>query len=218
MKKLFLLTMMALALLGTSCGGGSSKSAENSAEKQESKITVESPKIGGPLGNYFEVVARDYDVKEGFSQSVNFEIKRTQEGLPGITQEEASMIAMSEERMGQFEIEIKVELLDANNNLLDDSSLSINEQELFGLGVGETVFGEGYFHEVDLSKVATVRFKSSFKIKDNIPQEATPTTDEVTEQVEDKLGDIEKAARGLEAIGNAYKAFGEAAREVENMR
>lgn len=66
MKKINVFLFAVLALLLTACSGSGLKPV--------------SEKIQGPLSEYFEVVTRDYKVKDG---KVSIEIKRIKDGFPG---------------------------------------------------------------------------------------------------------------------------------------
>ena len=66
MKKIFYyFSIVIMTICLASCGGDG--------------ITPVSEKIQGPLGQYFEVVSKDYKVKDG---KVGIEIKRIKEGFP----------------------------------------------------------------------------------------------------------------------------------------
>ena len=65
MKALKIYLFAALAVILMSCGGSS--------------MNPVSEKIQGPLGDYFEVVDRDYKPNSG---KVSIEIKRIKEGFP----------------------------------------------------------------------------------------------------------------------------------------
>ena len=74
MKTFKYLMMAAAALLLTACGGDA-----------DVKITPTTEKINGPLGDYFEVVNKDYKVvkeKDSNYGKISVEIKRIKDGLP----------------------------------------------------------------------------------------------------------------------------------------
>lgn len=66
MKTIKFYLFAAIAILLVACKGGDT-------------MTPVSEKIQGPLGEYFEVVSRDYKAIDG---KVSIEIKRIKEGLP----------------------------------------------------------------------------------------------------------------------------------------
>ena len=74
-----ILFVIVSAFLFVSCGGSGSKKNE---EPQDIKIKPVSEKVQGPLGEYFEVVSKDYKVKKDYSYEVSIEFKRIAEGLP----------------------------------------------------------------------------------------------------------------------------------------
>lgn len=66
MKTFKFCIVVILAAIMAACKGGGS-------------MTPVSEKIQGPLGEYFEVVTKDYKAKDG---KVSIEIKRIKDGLP----------------------------------------------------------------------------------------------------------------------------------------
>lgn len=114
MKTHSLFAIAMAAMLFASCGGNGT-------------IKPVTTKVNGPLGNYFEVVDRDYKVKDG---NINVEYKRIAEGGP----KEASWTS---------EPTFTIELLDKDGDLISSSKTNVvwTEESLetvFALNVGES--------------------------------------------------------------------------------
>lgn len=123
MKTFNLIIVAILAMLLTACKGGDT-------------LTPISEKIQGPLGEYFEVVSRDYKAKEG---KVSIEIKRIKEGFPS-PWNKGMQVGYSD---GTFEPHFIVEFQDADGNLVskDKTDIVIDKDELniiANLGIDES--------------------------------------------------------------------------------
>ena len=81
------------------------------ASCSKSKMTPVSAKLNGPLKEYFEIVTREYEPKDGY---VSIEIQRIAYGFPFPWQEE--MEAGSND--GKFEFGFSVEFQDADGNVV----------------------------------------------------------------------------------------------------
>lgn len=122
MKALKIYLFAALAVILMSCGGSS--------------MNPVSEKIQGPLGDYFEVVDRDYKPNSG---KVSIEIKRIKEGFPAPWMEGMEVGCYG----GYFEPLFSVEYQDADGNVLgkDAADIVFEEDELkaiAALNVGES--------------------------------------------------------------------------------
>lgn len=72
MKSFKYLTIAIVAICLASCGG-----KKNSEETEEIVLTPETTQIKGDLGDYFEVVEKEYTVTNDFGDMVSIEVKRT---------------------------------------------------------------------------------------------------------------------------------------------
>ena len=100
------------------------------------KLSPVSEKIQGPLGEYFEVVSRDYKVNDG---KVSVEVKHIKEGFPQ-PWEKGMDVGVYD---GMFEMEFMVEFQDADGNVVSKEKTSIvNDIDelkcIANLGVGES--------------------------------------------------------------------------------
>lgn len=66
-----------VALSFVSCGGGSKKDTVESKEDEGIVLSPETTRIKGDLGDYFEVVDKEYIVTNDFGDLVSIEVKRT---------------------------------------------------------------------------------------------------------------------------------------------
>lgn len=99
-------------------------------------MTPISKKIQGPLGDYFEVVSKDYKAVDG---KVSIEIKRVKDGFPDPWIEGMEVGYLG----GQFTPTFSVEFQDASGNVVskDATDIVFDEKELeavAALAVGET--------------------------------------------------------------------------------
>ena len=151
-------TLFALALSLLSCGG------------REVVVTPSKSSISGPLGEYFQVVDRNYKVKDGY---INIEIERIENGLtdPWV---EGMEVGYSDNRV---EPGFVVEFLDEDGDILckDQTDIVWEKDELVAvvaLSVGETSsipFG------ANVTKgLASFKLSSTFKYHE--PVKAEPTT------------------------------------------
>lgn len=131
--------------------------------KGSGSMTPVSEKIQGPLGDYFEVVSRDYKAADG---KVSIEFKRVKDGFPAPWVEGMEVGYYG----GQFTPTFSVEFQDASGNVVgkDATDIVFEEDELkavAALAVGET---------------ATITFdcyKNADKFKVNSDFEVHPESD-----------------------------------------
>lgn len=124
MKRIYnfmLVAIMAIFLFG--CNGSGS-------------LTTKSNKIQGPLGEYFEVVSRNYKVKDG---KVSIEIKRIKEGFPS-PWTKGMEVGYSD---CSFEPHFSIEFFDEDGNVVskDKTDIVADKDELIAvanLGVDES--------------------------------------------------------------------------------
>lgn len=181
MKTIKYLSLILLTMLfAVSC-------SEEKKENKEDKVSVKTAKISGPLSPYFEVVPKDYKIQHDTFYEVSFEVKRIAEGLP-----EPWSAELANSGMYDIESDISVEFMDADGNVLEKKNMSVDTDELFALGVGESTSFTCYVD--DVSTVASARFGSSFKMD---AQEMDPI-DEVDADLDEAIEGIDK---GLKVIG-----------------
>lgn len=149
--------LFAFALSLLSCGG------------REVVVTPSKSSISGPLGEYFQVVDRNYKVKDGY---INIEIERIENGLPD-PWVDGIEVGYNDNRV---EPGFVVEFLDEDGDILckDQTDIVWNEDELVAvvaLGVGETSsipFGANVTKGLSSFKVS-----STFKYHEPVKAEST---------------------------------------------
>ena len=140
-----------------SCGG------------REVVVTPSKSSISGPLGEYFQVVDRNYKVKDGY---INIEIERIENGLPD-PWVDGMEVGYNDNRV---EPSFVVEFLDEDGDILckDQTDIVWNKDELVAvvaLGVGETSsipFGANVTKGLSSFKVS-----STFKYHEPVKAEST---------------------------------------------
>lgn len=140
-----------------SCGG------------REVVVTPSKSSISGPLGEYFQVVDRNYKVKDGY---INIEIERIDTGLPD-PWVDGMEVGYNDNRV---EPGFVVEFLDEDGDILckDQTDIVWNQDELVAvvaLGVGETSsipFGTNVTKGLSSFKVS-----STFKYHEPVKAEST---------------------------------------------
>lgn len=154
MKKLKYFAIAIMAVCLASCGG--KKSSESTEENKEPIVlTPETTHIKGDLGDYFEVVDKEYTVTNNWGDMVSIEVKRTDVDY--------SFNLKGVEPFGTFGQSVKanagfgIEILDENGNVIEK--------------VAATASGLGAMYDSDEMKEAlklkagetgTVRWKFSF--------------------------------------------------------
>lgn len=121
-KNLFLLLISAICML-VSCG-------------DSKKLVPEQSKITGPLGDYYEVVDREYSLIDG---KISVEIKRIKDGMP-TPWKEGMEVGYDD---GYFEPHFTIELKDNDGNILskDKTDIVFDREDLktiSSIGVDET--------------------------------------------------------------------------------
>lgn len=124
MKNVLFSALLCSTVIFSSCGGGSKK------------LKPSNTKISGPLSSYFEVVDREYKIKDG---TINVEFKRIADGMPAPWVPEMRVGYSS----GYIEPGFTIEILDSDGDVVskDETSIVLERDELeviVGLGVGES--------------------------------------------------------------------------------
>lgn len=136
-----------------------------------SEVVVKPSKttISGPLGEYFQVVDRDYKVKDGY---INIEIERVEKGLPS-PWVEGMEVGYSDNRVEPGFI---VEFLDEGGDIVckDQTDIVWEDDELVSvvaLGVGET--SSIPFSANVTDGLVAFKVSSTFKYHEPIKEQAT---------------------------------------------
>lgn len=186
-------TLCIVAVSLSSCGG------------KEVVITPSKTSISGPLGEYYQVVDRNYKVKDGY---INIELERIEEGLPE-PWVEGIEVGYSDNKV---QPEFVVEFLDADGDILckDQTDIVWEKDELMAvvaLGVGETSsipFG------ANVTKgLASFKVSSTFKYHEPVKKEASTSSSSSSNKSSSAKWD--KILDDYEKVVNKYvKVYGEA--------
>ena len=177
--------IFALAISFVSCGS------------REVVVTPSKSSISGPLGEYFQVVDRNYKVKDGY---INVEIERITNGLPD-PWVEGMEVGYSDNRV---EPGFVVEFLDEDGDILckDQTDIVWEKDELVAvvaLGVGETSsipFGANVTKGLSSFKVS-----STFKYHE---PEKEPATVSSSSSKESSSAEWDKILDNYEKVVNNY--------------
>ena len=178
--------IFALAISFVSCGS------------REVVVTPSKSSISGPLGEYFQVVDRNYKVKDGY---INVEIERITNGLPD-PWVEGMEVGYSDNRV---EPGFVVEFLDEDGDILckDQTDIVWDKDELVAvvaLGQGETSsipFGANVTKGLSSFKVS-----STFKYHE--PDAEEPTTVSSSSSQKSSSAKWDKILNDYEKVVNNY--------------
>ena len=156
----FAIILAGLQLVGCS---SSSSTNEESSNNDSFSLSPSTTKISGPLGEYFEVVDREYTPGGSIGSDLNIELKRIKEGLPEPWEEGMAYSKYSSDK--GYKMEFTVEIRDENGNVLDkETAYSSEEMEaLANLGVDETATIRVNIITIDKKKASKFKVGSKFE-------------------------------------------------------
>lgn len=180
--------LFAFALSLLSCGG------------REVVVTPSKSSISGPLGEYFQVVDRNYKVKDGY---INIEIERIETGLPDPLVD-GMEVGYNDNRV---EPGFVVEFLDENGDILckDQTDIVWNKDELVAvvaLGVGESSsipFGANVTKGLSSFKVS-----STFKYHEPVKAESTTVSSSSSKNSSSSSAKWDEILDDYEKVVNNY--------------
>lgn len=82
MKKIFLLSILTTAFMITSCGSSDNDGGDSNEANETLTLTPKTVQIKGDLGDYFEVIDKEYETTHDMFDVISIEIKRTDKDLP----------------------------------------------------------------------------------------------------------------------------------------
>ena len=171
-----------------SCGG------------REVIVTPSKSSISGPLGEYFQVVDRNYKVKDGY---INIEIERIENGLPD-PWEDGMEVGYSDNRV---EPDFVVEFLDEDGDILckDQTDIVWEKDELVSvvaLGVGETSsipFG------ANVTKgLAAFKVSSTFKYHEPVKESSATVSSSSSKKSSSSSAEWDEILNDYEKVVNNY--------------
>lgn len=206
MKKIKLFAVVALALVLTSCGGGSGSKAEGSdstTENSESavhKIKPQSTNISGALSGCYEITDREYKVTDEQFAKVNVELTRTSKELPPIFDADA------------VETTLRIEFLDADGDVVDTAVTT--DCSFIELLPGE-ISSVSFYVCDDIKKVTQFRVFSECEVAH---EENNTSSLPSSEDIDNSLEQAEKAMDMAGDALNMMDGLIDAAEELEEFQ
>lgn len=150
MKKLALIMLAVVSMALVSCGGG----------KKSGTIKPVSEKINGPLGDFFEVVAKEYKVTD--RGTVSIELKRIKDGFPAPWNE--SMKVGYDD--GYYEPLFTAEFQDKDGNTLTKDKMDIvfDREDLEGVAALRVNESTTLEFDVRDKEACKVKISSTFEV------------------------------------------------------
>lgn len=193
MKQLKLFVMACFAIVLASCGG-----KKSSGENEKIVLTPETTHIKGDLGDYFEVVDKEYTVTEDFGDLVSIEVMRTDIAyafdLKGV--EPYGTYGKGVTGNAGFGIEI----LDEDGNVIEKATAtagglggmysSDDMKEALKLKAGETGTVRWSFHFGSDQKPAKFRLTSAYEEVDSSDEATEVSEIEDTEESDEIFNEI----------------------------
>ena len=187
--------------------------------KKTEAIKPVSEKIQGPLGEYFQVVSKDYKENES---TISIEIKRIKDGFPE-PWEKGMEVGFSE---GKFEPHFTIELQDADGNVISKDKTEIvfdndDLKSIAALGIDESssiTFGYMNFIGVTQFKVGStfevhpVKDKSGSSNSSSSSSSSSRSNSNYDYDDEDIDKALDAAQKSLELTKDAmdiYKSLGD---------
>lgn len=172
MKTLKFFIFAVVTIFLAACSGGNGGNGGNSMT-----LTPTSEKIQGPLGDYFEVVSRDYKAKD---HQVSIEFKRVKDGFPS-PWEEGMEVGFTD---GRFEPQFTAEFQDGDGDVVskDQTDIVWEEDEL--IAIADLRVGETATIKFDCSEDA-VQFKMGSTFKVHEKEENSSSSDMTSSDDED---------------------------------
>ena len=213
--KYFAIAIMAVCL--AACGG-----KKGSEEKEEIVLTPETTQIKGDLGDYFEVVEKEYTVTNDFGDIVSIEVKRTDADfsfdLKGV--EPYGIYGKGVTGNAGFGIEI----LDENGNVIEKVAAtasglggmysSDDMKETLKLKAGETGTVRWSFHFDGDKKPAKFRLTSAYEEVDssNWDSDSSSSDDDESSSSDDdddtdSYSSSSSGSQDWDALLNSYEQY-----------
>ena len=193
MKTIKFYLFAAIAILLVACKGGDT-------------VTPVSEKIQGPLGEYFEVVSRDYKAIDG---KVSIEIKRIKEGLPA-PWEEGMKMGTSE----GYDIDFSIEFQDGDGNVVRKETTDFNnfdeEKAVVALAVGD--IATITFRDSPEEGASQFKVSSTFEVqqkKDSTSEESNGSSDsgETSTASDDDSSTASSGSEDWDALLSSYEQY-----------
>lgn len=215
--KYFAIAIMAVCL--AACGG-----KKDSEEKEEIVLTPETTKIKGDLGDYFEVVEKEYTVTNDFGDMVSIEVKRTDADF--------SFDLKGVEPYGTYGKGVTgnagfgIEILDENGNVIEKEAAtasglggmysSDDMKEALKLKAGETGTVRWSFHFDGDKKPAKFRLTSAYEKVDSSDWDSdssssdddeSSSSDDDDDEADSYSSSSSSGSQDWDALLNSYEQY-----------
>lgn len=210
MKK-FLLFAYCAILVGAlaSCGGSSDKESDETQEEvgfQSYVLTPSTASITGPMGKAYEVVERDYKVKQNYGvPEINVEITLVDpKGLPaGFNPTKVGTRYDKGEAQYPMLANFTIEFLDEDGDIIESHEPNSSYSDLLRLSQGETSTLRFYAPDTNTDEVKYFRIKSDY-----FPNEIEETATESYSSADISPIDDEELSKTLEQAGKVAETAG----------
>lgn len=208
MKIFKCLTIAIVAICLASCGG-----KKNSEETEEIVLTPETTQIKGDLGDYFEVVEKEYTVTNDWGDMVSIEVKRTDADY--------SFDLKGVEPYGHYGKGVTgnagfgIEILDENGNVIEKRAAtasglgsmysSDDMKEALKLKAGETGTVRWMFHFDSDKKPAEFRLTSAYEEVDSSDWDSDSSSSDDDDT--DSYSSSSSGSQDWDALLNSYEQY-----------
>ena len=224
MKKILLFTCCILLLEAlAACGGsGSSEKSNEDGETQNYILNPKTKTITGPLGKAYEVIERDYKVKENYGvYTINVELKLANpSSLPsGFDGNKVGTHYDSGNAQYPMLANFIIEYLDEDGDIIETCKPNNSSyKDLMRLSEGESSSVSFYLPDRYNDQIKYFRIKSDYypneieeKVKKNDITDISSIDDEELYQT------IEQAGKAAETAGKMVETAGEIIKELNNL-
>lgn len=221
MKTLNYLLVAVMAICLTACGG---KKNSDSEEKEAIVLTPETTQIKGDLGDYFEVVDKEYTITDDWGDMVSIEVKRTDADY--------SFDLKGAEPYGTYGKGVTgnagfgIEILDENGNVIEKIAAtasglggmysSDDMKEALKLKAGETGTVRWSFHFDSNKKPAKFRLTSAYEEVDSSDWDSdssssdddeSSSSDDDDDEADSYSSSSSSGSQDWDALLNSYEQY-----------
>lgn len=214
--KIKFLALTLATLLFTGCGGGSNNSENKSDTSADHIIKATQTAIKGDLKGCFEVVDKDYKVKESRrTWEVTVELKRTAQELP-YDRKDVAIYPEAKESAKSMLAGLGIELLDADGNVIDKKAANATPYSWDEMTAAiqllpeETTTVKYVFYD-DISSA------TGFRITSIVEKNDKNSLSEITD-IEDAEKAFEAAGKAIETVDKAMETTGKMMEALGNFK
>lgn len=213
MKSITTLAVALFALALTSCGGGN-----KGQEPAPVKVKPETTAIKGALAGCFEVVDKEYTIKEDWSKEITIEVKRTDAELP-YSIDDIDSFGNKSDATSSMLAGFGIEFLDKDGNVIaseapkecwDGDQVSMALRSSAGETTTFTISTNAKFDVAPVSFRITSDLQKNEK-KESVSEETADAEEEKTTSSEDDDKAVENAKQAVRVASSILGAGKEAA-------